>query len=188
MCGEKFGEALGFVVEVHGGDVRKGTEIPYVSHLLAVCALVLEDGGDEEEAIAALLHDTLEDHPEEVKREDLVERFGERVAVLVEACSDTPADFEGGEKPPWAERKRAYVEQIRSEGYPLSRVALADKLHNTRCMVMDHRRVGEAIWERFNAPKEDQIRMFRDLVEAFRAGGAPAPLVDELESLVDELA
>ncbi len=184
---EKFREALGFAAEVHGGDLRKGTEIPYVSHLLSVCALVLEDGGDEEEAIAALLHDTLEDHPEEVKREDLVERFGARVADLVEACSDTPADFEGGEKPPWAERKAAYVEQIRSEGYPLSRVALADKLHNTRCMVMDHRREGDAIWERFNAPRSDQIRLFRSLVDAFRDGGAPAHLVDEFESLVDEL-
>lgn len=137
--GLRFEDALLFAVRTHDGDVRKGAgEIPYVSHLLSVCALVLEDGGDEDEAIAALLHDTLEDHPEEVTKADLERRLGARVADLVVRCTDTPPDYRGGTKPHWHERKPAYVERIREEGYPLCRVALADKLHNTRSIVLDH--------------------------------------------------
>jgi (p)ppGpp synthase/HD superfamily hydrolase len=98
--GPKFEEALLYAVRVHRGDVRKCTSIPYISHLFSVCALVLEEGGDEDEAIAALLHDTLEDHPEVVTRSDLDTRFGPRVARLVELCTDTPPDYRGGPKPP----------------------------------------------------------------------------------------
>jgi (p)ppGpp synthase/HD superfamily hydrolase len=185
--GPKFEDALLFAVRVHDGDLRKGSEIPYVSHLLSVCALVLEDGGDEDEAIAALLHDTPEDHPKEVAKADLERRFGPRVADLVAACTDTPPDYRGGPKAPWHGRKAAYVERIREEPYPLCRVALADKLHNTRSVVLDHRRCGDEVWERFNAPREDQIRHHRALVEAFREAKAPEYLVDELDSLVKEL-
>ncbi len=187
LLGSRFEDALAYALEIHRDDVRKGTSIPYVSHLLSVCALVLEDGGDEDEAIAALLHDALEDHPEEVTRSDIEQRFGARVAELVELCTDTPAEYQGGRKPPWSERKAAYVEQIGSEAYPQCRVALADKLHNTRAIVMDRRRLGEAVWERFNAPRQDQLRYHRGLVEAFRAAKAPRHLVDELDSLVGEL-
>jgi (p)ppGpp synthase/HD superfamily hydrolase len=185
--GPKFEEALLFTLRTHDGDVRKGTQIPYVSHLLSVCALVLEDGGDEEDAIAALLHDTLEDHPEEVTESDLARLFGARVADLVVQCTDTPPDYTGGPKAPWQGRKTAYVERIRAEKYPLCRVALADKLHNTRCIVLDHRRFGDEIWERFKAPKTDQLLYHRALVEAFREAGAPDYLVGELDSLVTEL-
>jgi (p)ppGpp synthase/HD superfamily hydrolase len=185
--GPKFEDALLFAVRIHAGDVRKGTEIPYVSHLLSVCALVLEDGGGEDEAIAALLHDTLEDHPEEVMEADLARRFGPEVAELVVLCSDTPRGFRGGPKADWRERKLAYVERIREETYPLCRVALADKLHNTRAIGLDHRRFGDEIWKRFNATKEDELRYHRALVEAFRDAGAPEYLVDELDSLVKEL-
>lgn len=186
--GPKFEEALLLAVRVQGGQLRKGAaEIPYVSHLLSVCALVLEDGGDEDEAIAALLHDTLEDRPEEVTRSGLVRRFGTRVADLVAACTDTPPDYRGGPKAPWPGRKAAYVERIREEPYPLCRVALADKLHNTRCVVLDHRRFGDKIWKEFKESKADQIRHHRALVDAFRAAKAPEYLVDELDSLVKEL-
>ena len=99
--GPRFQDALLFAVRVHDGELRKGPEIPYVSHLLSVCALVLEDDGDEDEAIAALLHDTLEDHPEEVTKADLERRFGPRVADLVAACTDTPPDYRGGPKALW---------------------------------------------------------------------------------------
>lgn len=185
--GPRFQDALLFAVRTHDGDLRKGTEIPYVSHLLSVCALVLEDGGDEDEAIAALLHDTLEDHPKQVKKSDLERRFGARVADLVVQCTDTPPGYAGGPKPPWPERKAAYVERIRGERYPLCRVALADKLHNTRTIVLDHRRFGDIIWKRFRATKEDQLRYHRALVEAFREARAPDHLVGELDSLVREL-
>jgi len=189
----KFEEALVFAVHTHHRDVRKGADadpdagIPYISHLLSVCALVLEDGGDEDEAIAALLHDTLEDHPEEVTKADLEGRFGARVADLVAACTDTPPDYRGGPKAPWQGRKDAYVERLREETYPLCRVALADKLHNTRAIVLDQRRCGDDVWGRFNATKEDELRYHRALVEAFRAAKAPEHLVDELDSLVVEL-
>ena len=185
--GLKFVDALMLAVRVHDGQLRKGTEIPYVSHLLSVCALVLEDGGDEDEAIAALLHDTLEDCPNDVTASDLARRFGAPVAALVVACTDTPPDYKGGPKAPWHERKYAYVERIREEGYPLCRVALADKLHNTRSIVLDHRRFGDKVWERFNATKDDELRYHRALVDAFRDAGAPGYLVDELDLLVGEL-
>ncbi len=187
LTGPRFEEALLYAVRLHAGDVRKGTSIPYISHLFSVCALVLEDGGDEEEAIAALLHDALEDHPEQVTGADLQRRFGPRVAHLVQLCTDTPLDYQGGPKPPWAERKRAYAERIRAEGYPLCRVALADKLHNTRAIVMDYRRFGDDIWSRFKAGRDEQVKNHRALVEVFREARAPEHLVQELDALVSEL-
>jgi (p)ppGpp synthase/HD superfamily hydrolase len=185
--GPKFQDSLLYAMEIHKGDVRKETTIPYVSHLFAVCALVLEDGGNEDEAIAALLHDTMEDHPEKVTSSDIETRFGSRVARLVELCTDTPPDYRGGEKPPWHERKAAYIERIRKETYPRCRVALADKLHNLRSIVMDYRRLGDQVWERFNAPKQDQLRYHQALLSAFRDAQAPDHLVHELELLVTEL-
>jgi (p)ppGpp synthase/HD superfamily hydrolase len=201
--GPKFEEALLFAFRTHNGQLRKGADkdadphadpgaradarIPYIAHLLSVCALVLEDAGDEDEAIAALLHDTLEDHPEKVKASDLARRFGPRVRDLVVACTDTPPDYTGGPKAEWPVRKAAYVEQIRAEKYPLCRIALADKLHNTRAIALDHRRFGDEVWERFNATKEEELRYHRDLVDAFREAKAPEYLVDELDSLVKEL-
>lgn len=185
--GLKFVDALTCAVRVHDGQKRKGTEIPYVSHVLSVCALVLEDGGDEDEAIAALLHDTLEDCPDEVTASDLARRFGAPVAALVLACTDTPPDYTGGPKAEWPVRKAAYVTQIRAEKYPLCRIALADKLHNTRAMVLDQHRYGDEVWKRFNATKEQELKYHRALVEAFREAEAPDYLVAELDSLVREL-
>jgi len=187
LLGRRFREALLYALQIHGNDTRKGTSVPYISHLLSVCALVLEDGGDEDEAIAALLHDTLEDHPETVGKADLERRFGPRVAKLVELCTDTPPDYRGGPKPPWHQRKSAYVARIRKEPYPLCRIALADKLHNTRVIVRDYHRLGDTVWQRFKGTKEDQLRYHRALVEAFREAGAPGHLVDELDSLVRKL-
>ncbi len=187
MLKSRFNEALLYATKIHADDLRKGSSIPYISHLLGVCALVLEDGGDEDEAIAALLHDTLEDHPEEVKRSDLERRFSARVARLVELCSDTPPDYQGGPKPPWYERKMGYVEQIRRETYPLCRVALADKLHNLRTLVMDHRQLGDTVWARFKATKEKQLFYYQALTDAFREAQAPEHLLDELDSLIGEL-
>ena len=187
IIGPKFLEALRFATQIHGGDLRKGTSIPYLSHLLSVCSLVMEDGGDEDEAIAALLHDTLEDHPEEVTKADIEDRFGARVVHLVTQCTDTSPDYKGGPKAPWHERKTAYVKRIRNEKYPRCRIALADKLHNTRTIVMDYRRLGDAIWARFNANKEDQLWYQRALVDAFREAKAPDHILNELDSLVSEL-
>ena len=106
---KRFLDALNYAVVLHGNDVRKSTSVPYVAHLFGVCALVLLDGGTEDEAAAALLHDALEDHPQETSREIISNRFGDEILAIVEACTDTPADYKGGLKPPWRQRKATYL-------------------------------------------------------------------------------
>ena len=189
---ERFDQALTYAAQLHRGDVRKGSGIPYVSHLLSVCALVIEDGGSEDEAIAALLHDALEDHPEAVDRAAIRLEFGDRVLELVEGCTDTPADFAGGRKPPWKDRKRAYIQHVREADEGGVRVSLADKVHNARSILADYRRVGESLWTRFNTgslvPAEIRVEVlwyYRSLQHAFREAGASGFLIDELERTLD---
>ena len=178
----RFAEALVYAAEVHAGQSRKGTTVPYVSHVLGVCALVLEDGGGEDEAIAALLHDAVEDGGGPPVLEEIRRRFGDRVAEIVWACSDTDET----PKPPWKERKTRYIAHVRAAGPDARRVSCADKLHNARSMVRDYRLVGERLWDRFSASAEDNLWYYRSLVQAFRQPGSTA-LVDELERVVGEL-
>ena len=179
---ERFQRALVYATVVHGGQVRKGTAVPYVSHLLAVCALVLEDGGDEDEAIAALLHDAVEDCGGRPRLEDIRCQFGERVANIVEACSDTDET----PKPPWKERKTRYNAHIRDASPEVRRVSCADKLHNARSILRDYRELGEQLWTRFNAGGDEQLWYYRELVEAFRQAD-PTAIVGELERVVSAL-
>jgi (p)ppGpp synthase/HD superfamily hydrolase len=183
----RFKDALIYAVDLHGTDFRKGTSVPYIAHLLSVCAMVLVDGGDEDEAIAALLHDALEDHPGETSREEVARRFGDRVLTLIEVCTDTPKEYRGGLKPPWRERKEKYLDHIRQAGPSAYRVALADKLDNARSILRDYRHLGETLWPRFNAGKADQLWFFRSLIGAFRETGAKGHLIDELEKVVEEI-
>jgi (p)ppGpp synthase/HD superfamily hydrolase len=183
----RFLKALSYAVQLHAADLRKGTSVPYIAHLLGVCALVLTDGGTEDEAVAALLHDALEDHPEETSRERLRADFGDEVLAIVAGCTDTPVSYTGGEKPPWRQRKTAYLEHIRAAGSQDLRVSMADKLDNVRSMLSDYRQVGDDLWSRFNAGKEDQLWLLRSVVQAFRAAGAAGPLVDEFERTAAEL-
>jgi (p)ppGpp synthase/HD superfamily hydrolase len=183
----RLADALACAIEVHGNDRRKGTGIPYLAHLLAVCALVLADGGDEDEAIAALLHDTLEDHPELVSRGLLKSRFGPRVLRLVVACSDTPPEYTGGPKPPWRERKLRYLEHLRFAPPDVLRVAAADKIDNARSIAADFRTLGNSLWTRFNAGREDQLWFYRSLVEIIRAARPLGRLLEQLEEVVGEL-
>jgi (p)ppGpp synthase/HD superfamily hydrolase len=178
----RFAEALAYATEVHAGQSRKGTSVPYVAHVLGVCALVLEDGGGEDEAIAALLHDAVEDGGGPPVLAEIRRRFGDRVAEIVRACSDTDET----PKPPWKERKTRYVAHVRTAGPDARRVSCADKLHNARAILRDYRLHGERLWSRFNAPPEEQLWYYRSLVEAFRQPGRTA-LVDELERVVGEL-
>jgi len=187
VLGDRFLDALGFAHRVHRDDTRKGTPIPYVAHLLSVCGTVLVDGGDEDEAIAALLHDTLEDHADTVSREEIADRFGARVLALVEVCTDTPADYRGGPKPPWRQRKTAYLEHLRGAPAADLRISVADKLDNARAVLADFRELGEALWPRFNAGREDQLWYFRSLVDGFRHAGVRGRLIDELDRVVAEL-
>jgi (p)ppGpp synthase/HD superfamily hydrolase len=178
----RFVEALVYATEVHAGQARKGTTVPYVSHVLGVCALVLEDGGGEDEAIAALLHDAVEDGGGPPVLREIRRRFGDRVAEIVWACSDTDET----PKPPWKERKARYIDHVRAAGPDARRVSCADKLHNARSILRDYRLVGERLWDRFSAGGEDNLWYYRSLVEAFRQPDR-TPLVEELERVVGEL-
>ena len=183
---DRFADALALASATHGDQRRPGTGIPYLAHLLVVTGLVLEHGGDEDEAIAALLHDAVEDGGGPAMLGELRERFGPRVAEVVEACSDTA---EGGERRSWRERKAAYVEhlpELRDEG--VLRVVLADKVHNARSIVREHRSAGPALWERFeDRSAQDELWYLTALVEALGPRG-PAPLMADLVATRDELA
>jgi GTP pyrophosphokinase len=178
----RFDEAYAYAARLHADQARKGTNIPYLSHLLAVASLVLEDGGSEDEAIAALLHDAVEDQGGQETLAEIRNRFGERVAGIVESCSDTDTV----PKPPWRERKERYIARIRQASSEVRRVSMADKLHNARSILRDYRVLGEGLWERFNAGKDDQLWYYRELVKAFREEGQ-SPMVDELNQVVSEL-
>ena len=179
---QRFIEALAYATEVHAGQSRKGTSVPYVSHVLGVCSLVLEDGGGEDEAIAALLHDAVEDGGGQPRLEDIRRRFGDRVAEIVWACSDTDET----PKPPWKDRKTRYIAHVRAAGPDARRVSCADKLHNARSILRDYRALGERLWDRFSASAEDNLWYYRSLVEAFRQPDR-STLVAELERVVAEL-
>lgn len=178
----RFEEALVFATQLHAGQTRKGTTIPYISHLLAVTAIVLEHGGNEDEAIAALLHDSIEDQGGASTREKIRRRFGERVVEIVDGCTDTDAT----PKPPWRVRKEAYIAHIGMASAPVRLVSAADKLHNARAVLEDYRIVGEALWKRFNGGKEGTLWYYRAAVDALRKAGT-TPLIEELDRVVSEI-
>jgi len=181
--GSRFEEALAYAARAHWRQVRKATDVPYVAHLLAVASLVLEHGGGEDEAIAALLHDAVEDAGGAPRREDLRARFGDDVVRLVDACSD----HEGEPKPPWRERKTAFLAHLASETDAGARLVVAcDKLHNARAVLADYERHGAALWARFNGGREGTIWYYRALAGELVRGG-PADLGAELSRVVDAL-
>ncbi len=183
----RFDVALQFASGLHHQQRRKKTKIPYIAHLMAVCALVLEAGGDEDQAIAALLHDAVEDQGGLPTLDTIQHLFGERVADAVEACSDSTVS-DAGKKFPWRERKEKYLAHLQStKNTDALVVAIADRIHNARAMLSDYRDSGEKLWGRFNAPKEDQLWFCDELVETFRQSAAPKALVGELERIVNEL-
>lgn len=162
--------------------MRKGTTIPYVSHLLGVAALVLEAGGDEDQAIAALLHDAVEDQGGAATQAEIQRRFGDRVAAIVAACSDTDRH----PKPPWRERKEAYLRHLAHAPREALLVSLADKVHNSRSLLADLRDDGDRTWSRFSGGKEGELWYYRRLADTFGAI-APGRLAAELERTVREI-
>lgn len=178
----RFEAALIYALHLHAQQKRKGTTIPYISHLLAVTAIVLEDGGSEDEAIAALLHDAIEDQGGEPIRQEIRRRFGDKVVEIVNGCTDTDQT----PKPPWLERKEKYLEHLRSAGPEILRVSAADKLHNARSLLSDLRRHGTAIWGRFNGGRDGTLWYYRRLVQIFHESG-PRFLAEELDRVVSEL-
>ena len=141
----RFAQALTYACIAHSDQLRKGTEIPYVSHLLAVAGLVLEHGGDEDEAIAALLHDAVEDAGGQARLANLRHRFGDRVAEIVIDCTDTDIT----PKPPWRARKETYIAHLENASASARLVSCCDKLHNARTIVADLRTQGDLVWKKF---------------------------------------
>jgi (p)ppGpp synthase/HD superfamily hydrolase len=198
--GPRFLEAVELAARCHADHTGKRTEIPYLGHLLAVSGLVLQAGGDQDEAIAALLHDVLEDRPKCVTRREIEDSFGTRVLEIVTGCSDGLPE-ESGEATQrdadnWLERKTRYIAHLAEAEPSVLRVSCADKVDNARAIVADLRRHGDGLWGRFHATGEQELWYYHGLVEAFRSrrddfGDDAVWLIDELERLVgvmDQLA
>ena len=180
----QFSKALAYAEMKHHNQVRKGGDIPYIGHLLTVAGLVINDGGSEAQAIAALLHDAVEDQGGAPTLEEIRSNFGGDVARIVDECSDTVEE----PKPPWTERKRAYIKHLAGVGEDTLLVSVADKLDNARSMLRDYHTHGPALWERFNRKNpQDHLWYFIELLKAFRARGLTSWMVDELDRVVTEL-
>jgi (p)ppGpp synthase/HD superfamily hydrolase len=165
MLSERFTQALIYATELHQNQQRKGSGVPYIAHLLAVSSIVLEYGGKEDEAIAALLHDAIEDQGGAKTRTEIERRFGENVTNIVNGCTDSDIT----PKPPWKERKEQYIAHISTVSPSVRLVSAADKLHNARSIIQDYHIIGEEIWQRFKAGKEGSLWYYRALVTAFQA-------------------
>ena len=175
----RFDEAVRYARDIHADQLRKGGSVPYIAHLLGVASIVLDDGGSEDEAVAALLHDAAEDCGGRPRLEEIRSKFGGSVAQIVEDCTDS---WESPKKP-WAERKRAYAQHARTLPPSSLRVSVADKVHNTYALLRDLRNDGESVWGRFNAGPDDVIAYYQSLVRSYREAGG-GKLVDELARIV----
>jgi GTP pyrophosphokinase len=181
----RFEEALRYAFRMHGGQFRKKTGRPYFGHVMGVAATVLQYGGDEEEAIAALLHDVVEDCGGHPRLEEIRAKFGERVAHIVKGCTDS-FEQDPARKPPWRARKEEYVAHVRHADAETRLVSAADKLHNVREILLDLRTHGETIWARFSGGREGSLWYYRALVAAFRDGWSH-PIADDFARAVAEL-
>ena len=182
ILSHRFTQALVYATELHAEQIRKGSKVPYISHLLGVASIALEYGADEDEAIAALLHDAIEDQGGQTVRAEIRVRFGERVTEIVDGCTETDTT----PKPPWAERKKAYIARISSTLPSVRLVSAADKLHNIRSILKDYRTQGDVVWDLFKGGKQGTLWYYRSLVAAFHEADS-TPIVVELDRLVTEL-
>lgn len=182
QLGPRFTDAFLYAAEKHASQRRKRTDVPYISHLMAVAALVLEAGGGEDESIAALLHDVVEDCGGIPVLEEVRRRFGKRVADIVEGCTDAYTI----PKPPWKQRKLDYLETLRRAGDDIRLVSAADKLHNVRTILADYRREGDSVWDRFSGRRDGTLWYYRAVLDVLTEGN-PNRLVDELQRVVTEL-
>jgi GTP pyrophosphokinase len=191
MLSARFEDAVSYAAKAHADQVRKGSGVPYVAHLLGVAALVLEDRGGEDEAIAALLHDAVEDQGGPTRLEDIRGRFGERVAEIVEGCSDSIRE-EGQPKADWWERKCAHLDHLAHVGgdlaAPLLRVSMADKLSNLRATVRDAGLNGDGFWKVFRQGAASQLWYYGRMNDIFRARCPESTMLPELEALLAQLA
>jgi GTP pyrophosphokinase len=177
----KLADATAFAMEIHAAQTRKGSETPYIGHLLGVASIVLENGGDEDQAIGGLLHDAIEDqgaHQEPA----IAERFGARVAAIVRGCTDADTF----PKPPWRARKEAYIAHLDHANRDILLVSCSDKLYNARAICADLRTYGLAVYDRFNAGREGTLWYYSELAKAFERL-MPTPLSAELSLTVGEM-
>jgi (p)ppGpp synthase/HD superfamily hydrolase len=179
----QFEKALVYATRAHGDQTRKKTGIPYIAHILGVTAIAMEYGANETEAIAALLHDAVEDCGGEKRLRDIEKKFGKAVAKIVDGCTDT---YETP-KPPWRERKEAYLAHLKDSDSATRLVSASDKLHNTRAILAELRRHGLEVFGRFSGKKDGTLWYYRALVTAFREHGDHTDLVDELDRVVTQI-
>jgi GTP pyrophosphokinase len=178
-----FESALKYASRLHAKQTRKGSGAPYISHLLAVAAIALEHGATEKEAIAALLHDAVEDQGGQETLDKIRRRYGKRVASIVAACSDT--DTDQSEKPPWYERKEAYVARLPTEPYSVRLVVAADKLHNVGDLLSSYRVQGDDLWSHFKGGRDGTLWYFRAVVGALSEAATPEE--HQLNALIEEI-
>lgn len=175
-------DALGYMFLLHRDQKRKGSEVPYITHTLAVAALTGEYGGEEDQFIAALLHDAVEDAGGLETLEEIRARFGDRVAAYVRACTDTAEQ----PKPPWRERKERYLAHLPEVPPDARLISTADKIHNARTIAADVRRHGSEVWDRFQGKRDGTLWYYQAVLEALRDGWKH-PILDELERAVEDL-
>lgn len=180
---DRFSDALVYAAQLHAKQMRKGSGAPYVSHLLRVAGMALEHGADEDEAIAALLHDAVEDQGGAATRDAIRRRFGERVVEIVDGCTDTDQQ----PKPPWRPRKEAYLTHLRTASRSVRLVSACDKLDNARSILAEYRACGESVWARFRGGREGTLWYLQSVVEILKQSEA-SPLAEELERVVGELS
>jgi (p)ppGpp synthase/HD superfamily hydrolase len=185
VLGLPFVDAVRYALDVHSKQARKGTTIPYAGHLFGVASLVIDDGGDEAQVIAALLHDAMEDGGGTPRLEDIRMRFGERVARIVKACSDSDAE-DPTQKDDWLIRKRKYLRHLHHLSEDSARVSISDKLHNARAILGDWRRDGDQLFDRFNGKKTGTLWYYACIVNALGSHRG-SQLFQELERTVREL-
>jgi (p)ppGpp synthase/HD superfamily hydrolase len=179
---ERFTEAMAYAAELHNEQIRKGSRVPYIAHLLSVTALALEHGANEDEAIAALLHDAIEDQGGDATRQEIRRRFGDTITEIINGLTDSDVQ----PKPPWRERKEAYIAHLGSASPSVLLISACDKLHNATSILRDYRRIGEDLWPRFRGGKDGTLWYYRALVTTYHQY-FQSPLVEELDQVVTEL-
>jgi (p)ppGpp synthase/HD superfamily hydrolase len=179
----RFEAALMYAAQKHACQPRKRTNIPYIAHLLGVASIVLEYRGNEDEAVAALLHDAVEDQGGNSTRQEICRLFGDCVTKIVDGCTDTDVT----PKPDWRPRKKAYLARLSNEQSSTRFVSAADKLENARAILADYRQIGESLWSRFNGGKEGTFWYYRSLVDVYCQSGTLVELVEELDQVLTQI-
>jgi len=183
ILGDRFFAALRYATHLHAGQVRKSTNIAYISHPIGVASLVIEGGGDEEQAIGGLLHDIAEDCGGEIRLREIENNFGARVEAIVRGCSDSLVQ-DSAQKAPWRERKLAHIAKISDASDDIMLVSLADKTHNARAIATDYQLCGEEVWSRFNSSGDDIRWYYQSMYQVLEKRAQSKFLLTALDSAI----